>query len=81
MNTIDHAQPAPVASAPTEDDVRDLLAFLAANADVARADGEHKKVEIFSKYQATVRALAAHAERPDTTVGRHAGAPAWMAAL
>lgn len=47
---------------PTAADVRDLLLFLAANADVARADGEHEKVLTFQRYLDAVRGLQERAD-------------------
>lgn len=53
---------------PSKDEVQDLLQFLAANADVARADGNTEKANRYRKLLDTVRSLAEHA-----TVG--SGAP------
>jgi hypothetical protein len=47
---------------PSTADVRELLLFLAANADVAHADGEHAKVDTYRRFQATVQGLADHAD-------------------
>ncbi|MCY1718444.1 hypothetical protein OVA26_16030 [Microbacterium sp. SL62] len=43
----------------THEDVRELLGYLAANADVARADDRPDKVATFTRFQATVKTLVA----------------------
>ncbi|ROR76103.1 hypothetical protein SAMN06295974_3749 [Plantibacter flavus] len=46
---------------PTPKEVRDLTIFLAANADVADADGDHVKAERFREMRLTVAGLAERA--------------------
>lgn len=46
---------------PEPSDIRELLHYLAANVDVARADGDHQKAETFRRFSTTVTALAAQA--------------------
>lgn len=53
---------APTTPMPVARDVHDLLVFLAANADVARADGQHDKERTFQRYQDTVRGLRDRAD-------------------
>lgn len=42
---------------PTAEQVHDLMSFLAANADVARADGMPEKVAIFQRHIETLKGL------------------------
>lgn len=52
----------PTTAMPDATDVHDLLVFLAANADVARADGAHEKVQTFQRFQNAVRGLQERAD-------------------
>lgn len=49
-----HAAP----TAPSPQDVQELIEFLAANVDVSRIDGLHDKVERYAAFLGTVKALA-----------------------
>lgn len=52
----------PNAPMPTTQEVHELSLFLAANADVARADGKPDKVAKFEQFQSTLRGLCQRAE-------------------
>jgi hypothetical protein len=65
MAPFQGAAPAPATKTrpmPTKAEVHELMLFLAANADVARADGADRKVAVLNGFQETVRALRDHAE-------------------
>lgn len=56
----------PAADEVTRSEVQDLLGFLAANVDVARADGKHDKACRFQALLKTAKTLASLAELAGT---------------
>ncbi|MFF2053723.1 hypothetical protein ACFVU2_19120 [Leifsonia sp. NPDC058194] len=61
MPTIDAA----IRPLPTEEEVHELIVFLAANHDVAVADGLHEKAERFQTMLRTAKALSAKASESE----------------